>query len=160
MTWFVLLKWGQPALLDSVLGKFHVKKPDRTTEKQSINRSSVCDWLKRENFLSILYTYFAAKSTFYFAFSYVVMESHTLNPSMFSMPFCIIDLSMWHSHEERLFTPGKYLVHLWKIIMTSGDDCRAYRNRSVIEIEENDVRSFWETVRDVKKKKGSSLSYA
>ena len=45
------------------------------------------------------------------------------------MPFCIIDLSICHSHEERLFTPGKYLVHLWKIIMTSGDDCRAYRNR-------------------------------
>ena len=29
--------------------------------------------------------------------------------------------------------------------MTSGDDCRAYRNRSVIEIEENNVRRFWET---------------
>lgn len=117
-TWGILLIWvdlsclGEVDLLSMTLSLeiSMFKKIDTTTEKRP--QSSICGWFEQEKFLGILYTCCAAKPTFYFAFSYIVRESNTLKPCIFNMPFCIVNLSVWHSYEERLFTPSKYLVHL------------------------------------------------
>ena len=63
-------------------------------QRSDLEAQYVTDLKIEENFLSILYTYCAAKSTFYFAFSYVVRESNTLNFIYLFIYLCLAALGL------------------------------------------------------------------